>query len=196
MSQTIQIQLSPEALQVLANLASLPQRLGRAVARAMDQQNLLTVSHIQQKYLSFPKDRPTTLAGLRAVGTPGYRGTLRTSKAVVEGDTITSGIGSNITNKGFSYPALHEFGGSWITKSGSVKLRTNARGEDVKQASNPNLLRFAGAQHKRFRVQTFAGGKQVTMPARAPITHGIEDRAGDYGTALSAAIVRTWEEKS
>lgn len=189
MSASVEINLTPEAQAVLARVASFPADARVAIARTMDQQNLLTVSHIQRRYLSFARQGPTTLEGLRTFG--GYRNRLRTSKAHIDGTTITSGIGSNITNRGFSYPALHEFGGSWTKKAGKVRLRETAGGELERQAGG-RLAKFAARHHKRFREVAFAGGTQVTMPARAPITRGIQDREQDYGAAVSETIVTTW----
>ena len=88
MSTTIKIELTPEAQKIVAGLQTLPVRMVKYVAAAMDAVNLRTVSHIQAKYLSFPQQGPTTLEGLRTFG--GYRNRLVSSPANIAGDKYLS----------------------------------------------------------------------------------------------------------
>ncbi len=198
MSLQIAITLTPQAEALVQNAKSFPTRLPAAMARTLDQQNLLTVSHIQKKYLSFSKSGPTTSEGLRAISTPGFRGTLRASKASIigaaNGQGVSASIGSNITKKGFSYPALHEFGGivHHPARTGSVRLRTTAGGNILRQPGRGGAM-FAGKRHTRFKVVQYQGkAYNVTYPARAPIRRGIADRKPDYTAALSATVVKTF----
>ena len=192
MSAALSITISDSAQARLAALD--PKVMLPRLAKVIDEQNVLTVSHIQNKYLSFPRGGPATSEGLRHQHTPGFKSTLHASTATLSGDGITSGIGTNITNKGFSYPRLHEFGGT-ITRvqlAGSVRLRTNARGELLRQGKNGKLAIFAKAGHKRFQNVPFAGGKRTTVvyEARAPIQRGIRDRLPEYVAALGREIMQ------
>lgn len=199
MSATKTISLTPEAAALLAQIRDTAGVVA-ALAGALDNQNVLTVAHIHRAYLSFPKHGQPVAMGLRAVSTPGYRGTLHASQTVVSGNGLESGIGSPINKAGFSYPALHEFGGSFTktSKPGAVRLRTDKDGELLRQGADARLAVFAKNTEKRAKTVTFAGGRKFTVevPARAPVQHGIVDRLVNYGEALSGAVVATWSKES
>lgn len=186
MSVNIDIQLSPESQAVLRQMHDLPRVTMQGIAAAMDKENLFTVSHIQAKYLSGSKLKKPSFPGLRTM-TGNYNSSLRSSKAVVYGDTVITKIGTNVKSKGFSYPSLHEFGGEWTTKPQEVRHRTDAKGNILRRDNG--LLIFAKKSHKRSITRTFGGGKSVTIPARSPIQRGIKDRRQDYSDAISAAIL-------
>lgn len=169
----INISLSQRAEQLLARLED-PRLVLEAARRGMDEANLLIVSTIQRQFLSFPKGGPTTLEGLRAQSGD-YRRSLRPSKATITGDKVTSGIGSNVTKKGFSYPRLHEFGGTVQRKprAGVVRLKTKRDGTLVRQADG-QLAVFARRTNKQFKEVAFQGKAYTAVyPARAPIQRGI-----------------------
>ncbi len=191
MMPTIKIGFTESAEKVLAGVKEFPAAMRRSVARSMDQQNLLTVSRIQQDYMSFPKDQPATLQGLRVI-TNRLRASVRASKTEISGDHITSAIGSNV-----KYAAIHEFGGviHRTVKPGSVRLRTNAAGDLLLQPGRRGAV-FAANRHKRVRTVQFVGGKSydTTIPARAPIQKGIADRIEEYKGAVSEAIVESWNK--
>ena len=183
----IKIELTPEAQAVLRQVQTLPERTLAAIAHAKDEQNNLTVRYTAEKYMSFPKDQPTTMIGLRAISSR-LRGSLRASKAVTGEQSVESGIGSNM-----KYAAIQELGGRIhrSARSGSVRLRTDARGTLLN-----GRAQFAKAEHKRAKEVAYtAAAHDIEIPARRPIQKGIEDRAEDYASALSAAIVSTWEAK-
>jgi hypothetical protein len=183
------IKLSEEAQQILKDLEQLPEAMPKAIAQAMYDEDDLTVSHIQKEYLSFPKDGPTVEIGLRT-RTNRLRQSLWHSTAV-EGERVTSSIGDNVTSKGVNYAAVHEFGAHVMIgeRKGTVRLRTNARGELLRQPGRRGAI-FARAEHKRFVTREFtAGAHEYDIPARAPIQRGIEDRMAEYGAAVSAAVV-------
>jgi hypothetical protein len=165
MSAAISITISDSATAALDRLS--PVTLLPALAHVLDQENQLTVSHIQQHYLSFPKDGPTTLEGLRCVSNR-LRGSIRASAAVVTGAGVQSAIGSNV-----SYAAAHEFGAvippHKITARNGRALYFNIGGKSicVHSVNHP-------------------GG---VIPARAPIQRGIADRLPSYRSSLSAAIL-------
>lgn len=67
------------------------------------------------------------------------------------------------------YAAIHQFGGiiSIAARTRTLFHRTDAKGNLLKQGSNPNLLVFAKSRHKRKSAYTF-GQKNynITIPAR------------------------------
>jgi phage gpG-like protein len=179
---SIDIQISGDALAVLPRLKD-DAAAGRAIARAMDYQNQLTVARIQAGHLS----GPTSDSSL-SVRTNRLRASVRASKAVPTANGVVSAIGSNV-----KYAAIHEFGGviKRQVKPGAVKLRTDRNGNLLRQGANGRLAIFAGRTHKRFKTVSYAGGKsyEIQIPARAPFGHGIADRADDYGAGISSAIM-------
>jgi phage gpG-like protein len=177
MSQAFDISWSddmPEKIRRIQDQAGYAQSL----AREMDYQNQLTIAQIQAGHLS----GPTTDSSL-SVRTNRLRSSVRASKAIILGTGVASTIGSNVV-----YAGAHEFGAviERTVKAGSVKLRTNKRGDILRHGANGKLAIFAGRQHKQFKEVKFAGGKSytITIPARAPFGHGIADRLPDYTAAF------------
>jgi phage gpG-like protein len=167
---TIQITFTPQAQAVLNRLQTLTPRILSAMARGMNEANEITVGVIRRDFLSYPKNGPTVPDGLRVI-TNRLRGSIRATKAVINGTTITSSIGTNV-----KYAALHEFGGTVkrVLKAGSVRLRTDKKGNLLRQV-NGKLAVFAKNTHKLAVEKQFVGGKQfdAVYPARAPIRRGI-----------------------
>ena len=182
------IQLSESSQRVLRQLSAFPQEMAIAVTQAMDVENQLTISHLIRMRLTgrgpFPPEqhRLGVVTGL-------LRRSVRATPAQLLGKEVRSSIGTNV-----KYAAVHEFGGTFTrtSKPGSVRLRTDARGELLRQPGG-RLAIFAKAEHKRAKEVSFAGGRsyQIRVPARAPIRHGIADRLPRYAAAIDAAIERT-----
>ena len=186
MSTEIGFELSPKAQKLIGSLRTAPMEAPRAIAAAMDKQNVLTVSHIQRAYLSFPKGGPAVAIGLR-VQSNRLRGAAWASPAVVSGATVASAIGDNV-----KYAAIHEFGGTihHPARAGKVRLKTDARGNLVGQRKNARLAVFARAGHKRAKEVAYrAEAYDVVMPARRMFQRGITDRSEAYSRSVSAAIV-------
>lgn len=166
----------------------------RAIGREMDVQNQLTVGHLMAKRLHGKGPFPVSEHRLGEVSRE-YRNRLRASKAVVSGDTVQSAIGTSV-----KYGAIHEFGGTIkrVMLAGSVRLATDRRGNLLRQGKNGKLAVFASAKRKTATTVAFAGGKryEVTIPARAPITHGIRDRLPEIGVGVSNAIITFWNKGS
>ena len=175
MSVEIKMELSAEAQRIMDDLASAPVWLLQAIAGAMAAENDLTVSQIQEKYLSFPRDEPATELGLR-VQSNRLRQSLWASDPVIRGQAVESAIGDKVTSHGVNYAAVHEFGATIPAH------KITAKGK---------ALRFQIGERVLFRKSVNI--PEVTLPARAPIQHGINDRAGAYGESISAAIQKAWE---
>lgn len=168
MGEFLSIELSDEAKRLIRSSQTMPQRALQAIARAMDKQNQLTIGHVLKSYASFPKDQKPTMLGLRVMSGQ-YRRSVHASKAVVTDKAVVSGIGSNL-----KYARIHEFGGK--TKPHLIKPK---RGKALHFMLGGRMI-FAGAiKHPGSKI-----------PARRPISKGIEDRLGNYGEAISAAVVK------
>ena len=166
MSATIQITVTDTASAVLARISDARLVLS-VLSRVMDQENQFTVSHIWERYLSFPKDQPATMDGLRVVSNR-LRGSLRASKTRLTESGLESSIGSNV-----HYAAIHEFGG--VTAPHVIRPR---RGKA--------LSFFIGGRQVCVHSVNHPGSQ---IPARAPIRRGLADRAGAYTQAFSDAIL-------
>ena len=179
MTPQLTVKLTPAAQETLRVVRTLPENVLAGIARTMDVQNQITVSHIQRNYLSFASDGPSSPIGLRRKSGR-YRDSLRSSKPVVQGQAVISTIGTNVVSKdGVSYPEVHEFGATIpehdiVAKGGALRFRIGDRVLFRKKVHIP----------------------EIEMPARAPIQSGIADRMDDYSAGISAEIQKVWEGKS
>jgi phage gpG-like protein len=183
---TITVDDAAAKLLAKASAQMLPAVL-RGLRQTLAVENELTVSHIREKRAT--GQGPFAPAENRlGVITGRYRRAIRASKAQIVGNTVVAAIGNNVV-----YAGVHEFGGTFTrtSKPGSVRLRTNARGELIRGSTGGAV--FATRGLKRVREVAFAGGKTYTVkvPARAPIGTGIQDRAGRYSAQASASIIAT-----
>lgn len=190
MSDPISINLTDEARAVLAAVKTLPARTLREIAKAIDFENQLSVAHIAAEHLTGQGPFPVEQHRL-GVRTNRLRSSLRASEATIEGQSVESGIGSNVI-----YAAVHEFGVRFIRagRTGTTRLRTDAKGNLLRQAGHPHLAVFAKSSHSRAKEVAFTSQSHaVEIPARAPITTGIEERTEDYTQAVSKAVLTAWE---
>jgi len=167
MSTQSKVQLTPESQRIIANLKSMPQRMGVVVAKAMDDENEKTVAHISERYLS---RRGANTLGVR---TNRLRSSLRRTPARISGDLgVSSSIGTNV-----EYAGVHEFGfkGTVTIKSHARKM-TSAFGIPLSTPVTVNV-----------RTHT----RNVDIKKRAPIQSGIADRLDSYVRSISKAIVAT-----
>jgi phage gpG-like protein len=173
-------------------------RLVNSLARVMAFQNKLTVSHIQKEYMSFPKDQPPTMEGLR-VQSNRLRNSLRDSKPEISGAKINSGIGSNVI-----YARIQEIGGQtkahiirakngkalafnpgtgqFFTKMDFARELAGTRGK-VRKAAAANFIDESGIIF--LKVVHHPGSN---MPARQYVQRGVEDRMGAYTAAFDQVI--------
>ena len=192
------IELTPEAQRTMERVRQLPLIVMRGIARAMDLQNQLTIAQMTERRLSFPREGPTTLEGLRVI-TNRLRSSIRATKAVIVGDGVESAIGSNV-----KYAGVHEFG-----FSGSVTVPAHQR-----RAPQADRFTFGGAQNLSRRLVTRLGAmkgrgharqtssgisqvighqRTVNLPARRFIGRTLEERLPNYSAAISAEIVSGFE---
>ncbi len=175
LSASVTIRENQNRTNARSQVERLPQTALAEIAKAMQLQNDLTVSHIQREYLSFPKAGPSVPMGLRRQ-TGRYLQSLRASKPVIAGQAVLTDIGSNALAEGgdVSYPAVHEFG----ARIGPFEIHPKKPG---------GVLRFMIGQRVVFAKSVKHPG--ATIPARAPIQHGIADRIDNYSEAVSNAII-------
>jgi phage gpG-like protein len=189
MIPAITITLPPDTLAVLARVQAWPKALTRAVIKALNLENEITVGHIQRTRASGKGPFPVS-EGKLGVDTHRYRGSLRRSLAVASGGSIVSAIGTNI-----AYAGAHEFG-----FSGPVKVPAHTRRRFGQFTTggvavfDPRTGRIKKSRKRVIELQTGshqvkAHTRQLKIPARAPIQRGIADRLPAYSTALSNAIV-------
>jgi hypothetical protein len=144
----------------------------------MDRENELTVAHIQQARATGQGPFPVTENRL-GVRTGRYRRSIRRSPARVIQGAVVSSIGSNL-----AYAGVHEFG-----FRGPVNVKPHTR-----QVASRNVRGTVDGKRKLVaKGLAFVRGhsRQVDVPARAPITTGIQDRAAAYSAAASEAVIDT-----
>lgn len=175
---TIQINLTSQAEALARRVADVPAVLG-VVAKEVDRQVQLTVAHITQFRLTGTGPFPVSDHKL-GVRTGHLRRSLRATRAQVSGSAVQASIGTNVV-----YAGAHEFG-----FDGTVMVGGHVRKRKV---TREFLSKTGRAIRKRVRVgDTIVGPhpRKLKIPARAPITTGIEDRVPAMGAAVSAAIVK------
>lgn len=187
---TFDIQLTPEAARALDKIED-HAGLMRALAAELATQNQLTVGHIVKTRLTGKGPFPVAERRLGEVSHT-YRRVLQAKPPVIAGNNLESSIGANLP-----YAAAHEFGATInrVQLAGSVRLRTDARGNLLRTGRNGNLARFARASHKRFANVPFAGGKRytITIPERAPVRTGMAERLEATALALGERIISFWK---
>jgi phage gpG-like protein len=165
------------ALLARASAAMLPAVM-RNLRATLNTQNEETVGHIKRERATGHGPFPVAEHRL-GVRDNRYRPSIRKSSAVVNGNILVASIGSNV-----EYAGAHEFG-----FSGSVFVRGHARA----QASRNVRGKVDGK--RRLTAQGIAlvrgHNRAMNIPARAPITTGIEDRAAAVSQALSDSVVTT-----
>jgi phage gpG-like protein len=179
------IKLTHNAQQIAARLATFPPEMLNGIARAMDKENELTVGHVAKNYLTGP--RPEKLG----VRTNRLRLSIRRSAAVIEGQSVTSTIGTNV-----EYAAIHEYG-----FTGSVDVKAHARAIVKTSGQETAKLDARGRLRRRTRtVRTQTGTAQVRahkrsmkMRARPFLSPSVADRADNYAQSVSRAIIAAWE---
>lgn len=182
----VKITLTPQAQKIAENLQALPSSALTVIAAAMSKEDVLTISHIQKERLTGQGPFPVEEHKL-GVRTNRLRGSLVSTPARIEGNTVVSAIGSNV-----KYAGIHEFGGRIRkpARTATVRHRIDSRGALVRQLGNPNLAIFAKSKHKRARETSVTiPAHDIEMPERAPVRTGIADRADNYSRSISAALI-------
>jgi phage gpG-like protein len=156
----------------LKSLEEFPAHVLQAIATTLDDENQLTVGHIVQNRMTgtgpFPPEE-----GKLGVRSNVLRRSIRASKASIVGSAVVSSIGTNI-----EYAAIHEFGG--VIPPHDIRPR---RGKALRFMIGNAVITVGKVRHPG-----------STIPKRAPIARGIEDRTANYRNAVGAAITSTWDQ--
>jgi phage gpG-like protein len=172
---SFEIKVDSNAAQAAAQLKAFPAEMAAGLARALDHENELTIGHIQARKLS--KRGPDTLG----VVTNRFRSSVNRTEATVEGDVITSALGSNV-----AYAKIHEFG-----FDGDVEVKAHKRriiALDRYERKGQRLVQTQSGLPGEIRAHS----RHMRMPARAPFKTSLEERGPRYSRSLSAAILAAW----
>jgi hypothetical protein len=190
------IEITSNADDAMRRLRAIPPAMMQAIVRALDLENALTVSWIQEQHLTAPgatAPLPPAEHRLRSLSDWLRRG-LRASAARAEGNGITSSIGTNV-----KYAGVHEYGFDGMVTVSAHQRRMPVGATKVgKVMDNEGHLhhdktgRFTKAASRTGQVREFQ--RHMRMPERAPIRTGIKERTENYRTAISAAILSTWQK--
>jgi phage gpG-like protein len=185
---SITIQIPQPSIDALRGLKVDTAKVMRRMARAMDQENELTIDHAVERYLSFPKSRPPVLIGLRNMSNH-LRRSYRASRAVVAGNTITSDIGSNV-----KYAAAHEWG---VQETVRIPAHPRYSTESFtfmrlgrKKRGNQRVNKLK-SEDKMVRAHT----RRMRLPARAPIGRAVTDRMEQYVNSMQNAVIDAIRDK-
>jgi hypothetical protein len=172
MSERFDIEVSPEVDAAIKRLGDMP-GLGTAIAHEMDNQNAQTVSRIQGRYMSFPKDGPTVSTGTRVISNR-LRSSVRFSKAVFTGDGIVSAIGSNVV-----YAGAQEFG-----VDETVTVRPHMRRQFKHQKVFGRMRKLRGGD-----IEVHGFSRHMRIEGRGMFQRGITDRLGEYSAAIGKTFL-------
>lgn len=180
----VTIELSAEAQQIARNYQGASEKMLQAIRRGMDRGMQYALSGIVQSRFTGQGPYPVARHELGVV-TNRLRSSIRASKAVIDGNTVSAGIGTNVF-----YMRIHEDGADYTrtSKPGKVRLRVLASGALMR---GPTFgARFAKTSHKRVKEVAFEGGKTypVHVPARQPLRFGLEDQAYKVLAEIEAEI--------
>lgn len=179
----MEIKFQSNAEQVAVKIRTFTDAMLPAIAKAMDDENLLTLGVIQRDYLNFPAKGPTQEHGLRHVSGKLFSSPIQ-SPAEVIGNTIESVIGSAIV-----YARIHELG-----FSGEQQVSGFSR-------KNIRENRYAPRKDGRgFTKKLVASGASVVrpfsrtmrMPARAPFGTALKSRTQNYLESIKGALEGAW----
>lgn len=183
MSGSIQIKLTSDAERVAVALKNAPAKLLGGIANALDLANEHSKGIAEEKRLSFSRDLPTTLEGLRTV-TRRLRQAGYVQKATIVGNTVTSLIGNNVQSKGgVNYAALHEFG--FI---GTAQISSFLRNNPAK----PGPRGGKGKKGNNGRQAVSGHTRRINLPARAMYSRSINENLPDYMNQIEKAVKNSW----
>lgn len=159
---SVQIKIDDDTASLVRRYQGAAPIVRNLIARSLDTENEVTVSHIQQTKL--------TAAGPKFLNVQSgrLRRSVRPSLATVNGNAIKSSIGSNL-----GYARAHEFGAKAhkiIAKGRALKFKPKGGG--------------GGKGGFIFRKSA----NIPALPARAPISTGIIERTPFYVARIQTAI--------
>jgi phage gpG-like protein len=155
------------------------------IRHEMDQQNHATIDHISEQRMRGNDGKPFA-PELHILGVRSSRllKSLRASPATMSGARVTSAIGTNVV-----YAGMHEEG-----FEGEVTVAPHKRKKFTTQVFSAGYMRLGKRKTVRRKVRgadisVGSHKRLMKIPARAPITTGIEERLDAIGDAVSDAII-------
>lgn len=94
---------------------------------------------------------------------------LQVTNALARSVTTRSGADYAQVGSNLAYASIHQFGGviKRKGKAGTVRLRTDAKGNLLRQRGHSNLATFARSSHKRYTERSYQGKDYtIKIPAR------------------------------
>jgi len=182
------IELPPQTRALIERMRGLSAQIVEGIKAGMIQAAERTVTDIRNRRIT--DSRGPFPAGQHRLG---FKSLDLRDSLYAETDAINKGGKANvITSIGtpLKYARIHELGGTIqrTTKPGKVRLRTNKKGQLLRNANMGAI--FARKGHTLAREVAYEGGKsyKITIPARAPIGHGVADNLPSFSAEITKAI--------
>lgn len=174
MTNTIEITLDDAALKARLN------GLMQTLTHTQPMMAALAAELAAQTELSFkdegpgwPQLKPSTVTStVKRRGGKRRRGAhpiLQVTNALARSVTTRSGADYAQVGSNLAYASIHQFGGviKRKGKAGTVRLRTDAKGNLLRQRGHSNLATFARSSHKRYTERSYQGKDYtIKIPAR------------------------------
>lgn len=179
----MEIKFQSNAEQVAVKIRTFTDAMLPAIAKAMDNENLLTLGVIQRDYLNFPAKGPTQEHGLRHVSGKLFSSPI-SSPAEVIGNAIESTIGSAVV-----YARAQEEGFSG-TQQVAGFARRNPRGNVYAPRKDGKGTTKRVIASGVSQVRPFS--RTMRLPARAPFGTALKSRTQNYLESIKGALEGAW----
>lgn len=177
----------PSTQAKLNGIELLPELILDAIRTGMDKGGQIMLGKITQERFTGQGPYPVE-EGRLGVRTNRLRGGLRVTPAVIDGQKVTAGMGSNVR-----YFGVHERG-----FDGTVEVRQFTRqvsGSQFAKKENAISPKLRGKKKRAEALGTEtvkAHSRHMHMPARYPMGHGIADHVEDLTSAISQELAGLW----
>ena len=193
--QQIDITIAPESRAFIERFSAFPGRILPAIVRGMDKAGQIALGAITRERFTGQGPFPV-IEGRLGVGktTRKHRGgqlraSLRVTKAVIDGDSVVSAMGSPLV-----YFGVHEYGFNGQVAVGSFTRAQKSRDTfAVKLTKTGKVSKARGKKTGTGVAFVGAHTRWLGMPARAPLGHGIADHAGEFTRQIGAALKAEFE---
>lgn len=165
MTNTIEITLDDAALKARLN------GLMQTLTHTQPMMAALAAELAAQTELSFKDEGPgwPQLKPSTVKRRGGAHPILQVTNALARSVTTRSGADYAQVGSNLAYASIHQFGGviKRKGKAGTVRLRTDAKGNLLRQRGHSNLATFARSSHKRYTERSYQGKDYtIKIPAR------------------------------
>lgn len=183
---SVEIFIDAKHKEAVKELQKYPDKLAKAIMDAFTKETHEAVRHITIKRLRGSGPFPVSLHKLGHV-TGQWSRSLTWEGPFRKGNEVRVLIGAmKATADALSYGAAHEFG-----FKGNVRVPATDVDEHRRRLRKPTGRRkYAKVRAHKRKAHT----KKVNIPARAPISFGIQDRTQDFARAIGQAIQSAWKE--